>query len=58
MADDLHLYPWRVGQKVGRTIYAQFGPKPSDEDRLIGVMDTPKLARAAVDAHNAWKPNR
>ena len=35
MPDALNL-PWRVGRKVGRTIYA----------------DTPELARAAVAAHN------
>lgn len=43
--------PWRTGRKVGRTIYAVedthtlAGP-------LIGVMDTPELAQAAVEAHN------
>lgn len=51
------LYPlqnlWRVGRKVGRTIYAQVGPEPSDDDVLIGMMDTEPLARCAVDAHNA-----
>jgi hypothetical protein len=43
---------WRTGRKVGRTIYAQPGAEPSDEDLLIGVMDTPALAREAVEAHN------
>lgn len=43
---------WRVGRKVGRTIYAQVNAEPSNEDRLIGVMDTPALARVAVEAHN------
>ena len=43
---------WRVGRRVGRTIYAQYGSEPSDKDLLIGVMDTPELAKAAVDAHN------
>jgi hypothetical protein len=51
------LYPlqnrWRVGRKVGRTIYAQIGPEPSDDDVLIGVMDTRALAEEAVAAHNA-----
>jgi hypothetical protein len=51
------LYPrqnfWRVGRKVGRTIYAQIGSEPSDDDPLIGVMDTLGLAEEAVDAHNA-----
>ncbi|HKY60539.1 MAG TPA: hypothetical protein VJP59_05955 [Gemmatimonadota bacterium] len=44
---------WRVGRKVGRTIYAQAGESPSDADVLIGVMDRPTLAAAAVMAHNA-----
>lgn len=43
---------WRVGRKVGRTIYAQLGAEPSDNDRLIGMMDTPDLATEAVSAHN------
>lgn len=44
---------WRVGRKVGRTIYAQLGDAPSDDDKLIGVMDTAMFAVDAVDAHNA-----
>lgn len=44
--------PWRVGPKVGRTIYAQFGDEPSDDDPLIGVMDTRALATEVVDSHN------
>lgn len=44
---------WRPGRRVGRTIYAQPGPEPADTDPLIGVMDTPELAQAAVDGHNA-----
>lgn len=42
--------PWRVGTKVGRTIYAV-----TDLDldgHLIGVMDTPDLAARAVADHN------
>lgn len=45
--------PWRVGRKVGRTIYALVGGEPSDEDELIGVMDSRAVASAAVEAHNA-----
>lgn len=44
--------PWRVGRKVGRTIYARLGATASDEDPLIGVMDTPELAAETVAAHN------
>ncbi|MGH2689035.1 MAG: hypothetical protein ACRDKW_09550 [Actinomycetota bacterium] len=43
---------WRVGRKVGRTIYVQLGPEASDDDPLIGVMDTRALAVAAVQGHN------
>lgn len=45
--------PWRVGRRVGRTIYRQIRPEPSDDDVLIGVMDTPELAREVVDARNS-----
>lgn len=44
---------WRTGRKVGRTVYLQTGPEPSDSDLLIGLMDTPELARTVVDAVNA-----
>lgn len=35
-------HKWRVGTKVGRTIYI--------DDQLVGMMDTPELARQVVDA--------
>lgn len=44
---------WRTGRSVGRTIYAMSGDIPGDSDTLIGVMDTPALAEAAVEGHNA-----
>lgn len=43
---------WRVGRKVGRTIYAMVGDEPSDDDVLIGMMDSVELAALAVGAHN------
>jgi len=43
---------WRTGRKLGRTIYAQLGPGPSDNDILIGMMDTKALAEDAVAQHN------
>lgn len=51
-----HYYAkyWRVGRKVGRTIYAQLGEDPSYDDPLIGMMDTKVLAQIAVAAHNTW----
>ena len=45
--------PWRPVRHVGRTVYAQTGPDATRTDVFIGVMDTPELASAAVDAHNA-----
>ncbi len=36
---------WRRGRKVGRTLYR--------EDVLVGVVDTPELAAAIVNAMNA-----
>lgn len=52
MDGDLRRLPWRAGRKTGRVLYAQLGAEPSDEDPLIGIMDTPALADAAVTAHN------
>lgn len=49
---------WRTGRRVGRTIYAQAGEHPSDDDLLIGTLDTPELAEAAVRAHNGEVVNR
>jgi hypothetical protein len=46
-------HTWRIGSKVGRTIHAQLGELPSDDDPLIGVMDTPQLAEEIVNSHNA-----
>lgn len=44
---------WRVGRKVGRTLYVQVGAEPSDDDVLVGLMDTADLARLVVEAVNA-----
>lgn len=43
---------YRTGRSVGRTIYMQCGPEPSDADRLIGMMDSRELAAFAVEAMN------
>jgi hypothetical protein len=42
--------PWRVGRKVGRTLY-------DANNILIGVMDTPALAKQVVEAVNGAQPN-
>lgn len=44
--------PWRVGRKLGRTIYAQIAAEPSDNDVLIGVMDDARYAAEVVRLHN------
>lgn len=43
---------FRVGRKVGRTIYRQLGEEASDSDVLVGLMDTVALAKLAVEALN------
>lgn len=45
-------YYWRTGDSVGRTIYIHDEPESSDRGRLVGLMDTPELARIVVDAVN------
>ena len=45
---------WRTGRKVGRTIYAMVGEQPSDDDILIGMMDSIEIADRLVHDHNAW----
>jgi hypothetical protein len=43
---------WRVGRKVGRTVYIQTGTDPGDDDELVGMMDTSELAALVVEAVN------
>lgn len=44
----------RVGRKVGRTLYLQIGNEPSDDDELIGIVDTVMLAKAICLAFNGY----
>jgi hypothetical protein len=53
VSETTHWLRWRVGRGGGRTIYAQIAAEASDDDVLIGVMDTRRLAEEAVTAHNA-----
>lgn len=64
MAEIRSVVKLRTGRKVGRTIYEQKGDEPSDEDVLVGMMDTPELAAFAVAAVNrqgvdpsVWDPS-
>lgn len=50
--DDVIATRWRVGSKVGRTIYAEIPGTEHDAHPLIGMMDTPALAEEVVKAHN------
>lgn len=50
--DSANNFPWRVGRKLGRTVYAQEGDAPSDDDPLLGLMETEEIARQVVVAVN------
>lgn len=43
---------WRVGRKLGRTIYAQIGAEPALEDVVLGMVDDQRIAQAICDEHN------
>lgn len=46
-------YKWRTGRKLGRTIYAMHDKyAPSDNDVLLGMMDSPYIAEMIVREHN------
>jgi hypothetical protein len=49
---------WRVGRRVGRTVYEQQAWEPQDGDQLIGVMDTRELAEKVVQAVNDGQLNK
>jgi hypothetical protein len=53
--DGLPMPLWRVGRSVGRTVYRMVGPNASKDDVLIGMMDTPELAKQVVEAVNAMR---
>jgi hypothetical protein len=46
----------RVGRSVGRTLYFQDGPWPSDTDPLVGLAQTAEIAGKVVDAVNNKRP--
>lgn len=49
---DLCRVPWRVGRRKLRTVYAVLAVDDPEGDVLIGLLDTPALAAAAVRGHN------
>jgi hypothetical protein len=48
----LHEHPWRQGRHEPRHLYAQIGAEPSDDDPIVGTLDTPEAAEEACEAHN------
>jgi hypothetical protein len=40
---------YRVGRKLGRTLYLQQGREPSDDDVLLGLLDDPAFAAFVAD---------
>lgn len=49
---DVLAAQWRVGRSVGRTLYAMAGSEPGDDDMLIGLVDSERIARCIVEDHN------
>ncbi len=39
---------YRVGRKLGRTVYRQAGEEPSDEEEFLGIFDDPEFAEHVV----------
>jgi hypothetical protein len=49
---------FRVGRKLGRTVYRENPDRPGDGDELIGVMDTREWGQRVVEALNAQNAER
>lgn len=45
-------YSYRVGRKLGRTIYRMLGNVPSDADKFVGIMDSAADAEHIVHLLN------
>jgi len=43
---------WRVGRKLGRTLYRQVDDGPDDKDEFLGIMETRALAEHVVSLVN------
>ena len=44
--------PWHTDRVSGRAVQAQLGDAPSDNEPVIGMMDTPVFAAHVVKLHN------
>lgn len=52
-ATDFTDYPWRVGRKLKRTIYAvNEGTEDRDTDHFLGILDSWIVAAHLVETHN------
>lgn len=51
---DVFTLPWRVGRKLFRTVYAQIGDEPSDDDIFLGIFDSAEVALAVAEQHNFY----
>lgn len=49
---DIFAHPWRVGRKLGRTIYCMTHDLDSDDDFLLGMVDTVEVAQYICMVHN------
>ncbi len=49
---------FRVGRKLGRTVYRENPDHPGEGDELIGIMDTREWGRRVVEALNAQERER
>jgi hypothetical protein len=50
---DIYEAKWRVGRKLGRTVYARTEPDGNpDCDLLLGMFDSPEVAAYVVALHN------
>lgn len=52
------IFHYRVGRKLGRTIYRQLGDQPSDDDVFCGLMETQEQAALVVYCLNVYFANR
>lgn len=49
---------WRTSQRNPRVLYVMIGDEPSDDDQMIGAMDSTQLAERVVEDHNRRLPPR
>lgn len=50
---------WRVGRKLGRTLYAETGGDDRAADTVLGMLDSTELAEHIVTLHNTfWSRER